>query len=39
VAAFLVIAALLRDRRPTVPDTPAALSDDADVAAATAVGD
>jgi EmrB/QacA subfamily drug resistance transporter len=29
VAAFAVIALLLRDRRPAVPDTPAALSDDA----------
>ena len=33
VAAFVVIAALLRDRKPQVPDTPAALSDSAEVAA------
>jgi EmrB/QacA subfamily drug resistance transporter len=38
VAAFVVIAALLRDRKPKVPDTPAALADGADIAAAT-VGD
>jgi hypothetical protein len=38
VAAFLVIAALLRDRRPRVPDTPQGLPDAAGVAAAT-VGD
>ena len=38
VAAFVVIAVLLRPRRPTVPDTPAALADGTEVAA-TAVGD
>jgi MFS family permease len=36
VAAFVVIALLLRTRRPAVPDTPAALADD-EVAAASAV--
>ena len=38
VAAFLVIAALLRTRRPQVPDSPAGLSDGEEVAV-TAVGD
>jgi hypothetical protein len=38
VAAFAVIAVLLRARRPKVPDTPAVLADGAEVAA-TAVGD
>jgi EmrB/QacA subfamily drug resistance transporter len=38
VAAFVVIAALLRTRRPPVPDTPAALSDGEEVVATT-VGD
>ena len=38
VAAFLVIAALLRSRKPRVPDTPASVSDGEPVAAA-AVGD
>ncbi|HEX9041804.1 MAG TPA: MFS transporter [Trebonia sp.] len=33
VAAFVVIAVLLRDRKPTVPDTPAGLADGADIAA------
>ena len=36
VAAFVVIAALLRARRPRVPDSAAALSDGEEVAAATA---
>jgi EmrB/QacA subfamily drug resistance transporter len=36
VAAFVVIAALLRDRKPRVPDTPASLADGEPVAAATA---
>jgi EmrB/QacA subfamily drug resistance transporter len=36
VAAFLVIAVLLRDRKPKVPDTPAALADGADIAPAAA---
>jgi EmrB/QacA subfamily drug resistance transporter len=36
VAAFVVIAALLRPRRPRVPDTPAGLHDGEEVAAATA---
>ena len=34
VAAFLVIAVLLRDRKPKVPDSPAGLADGADIAAA-----
>ena len=38
LATFAVIAVLLRPRRPTVPDTPAALADGTEVAA-TAVGD
>ena len=34
VAAFVVIAALLRERRPRVPDSPAGLSDGEEIAAA-----
>jgi len=34
MAAFVVIAVLLREHKPKVPDTPAALSDGADIAAA-----
>jgi EmrB/QacA subfamily drug resistance transporter len=38
VAAFVVVAVLLRTRRPKVPDTPEALADGTEIAA-TAVGD